>query len=166
MEKEISDLIVRLNSKKAAEGCQAWNTLLEISNCSDRVYPYLNLFLEMMENDNSYVRTRGLTLIAANAKWDKDHIIDENLDEILSHILDAKPITARQFIQKTAQLAQAKPDLRQDILDALYRADTLRYPDSMRGLVEKDIRAAILEIKRTDNEKSSFAVMNLSKRFE
>ncbi len=36
---------------------------------------------DMMDNDNSYIRTRGLTLIAYNAKWDKDNKIDEIIDK-------------------------------------------------------------------------------------
>lgn len=44
----------------------------------------------MIDSDNSYIRTRGLTLIACNAKWDKDNKIDEIIDEYLKHIEDVK----------------------------------------------------------------------------
>ena len=32
---------------------------------------------EMLDSDNPYIRTRGLLLISANAKWDSDNKIDE-----------------------------------------------------------------------------------------
>lgn len=52
--------------------CGAMKTLAELSEQSDEVYAYIDRFIEMLENDNSYVRNRGLILIAANAKWDRD----------------------------------------------------------------------------------------------
>lgn len=45
--------------------------------CSDNkkaynaLYSYFDIFVEMMNNqDNFYIRTRGLRLIAYNSKWD------------------------------------------------------------------------------------------------
>ena len=38
----------------------------------------MDKLVDMIDNDNSYTRTRGLTLIAYNAKWDKDNKIDES----------------------------------------------------------------------------------------
>ena len=43
-----------------------------------------------MRKEHSYIRTRGLTLLAYNAKWDKDYKIDEVIDKYLKHITDAK----------------------------------------------------------------------------
>ncbi|WP_312441038.1 hypothetical protein [Lacrimispora sp.] len=40
-----------------------------------------------------------ITLIAANAKWDRDNRIDEIIDELLRHVMDEKPVTARQCIK-------------------------------------------------------------------
>lgn len=125
--------------------------LQAISETSDMVYPYMAQLIGMMGSDNSYVRTRGLLLIAANARWDTDYLIDENINQILSYITDPKPITARQFIQSLPALASAKPDLRADILAALHKADTLRYPLGMRPLVDEDIRKAILTIIREES---------------
>lgn len=43
---------------------------------TDKVYPYMDRLGDMLDSDNSYIRTRGLTLIAYNARWDKDNEID------------------------------------------------------------------------------------------
>ena len=125
--------------------------LLAISEESNRVYPFLARFLDLLNHDHSYVRTRALLLIAANAKWDSECQIDENLDKILAHVTDPKPITARQFIQSLPALAAAKPDLRKEILDVLRRADSLRYSSSMRPLIDADIRKATLAICPEEN---------------
>ncbi|MEA4895932.1 MAG: SufBD protein [Oscillospiraceae bacterium] len=142
----IEDFVAKLTAKSPTEGYAAMKELLAISETSDTVYPYMARLIGMLGSDNSYVRTRGLLLIVANARWDTDYLVDENINLILSHITDPKPITARQFIQSLPTLATAKPDLRADILSVLSGADTLRYPLSMRPLVDGDIRKAILTI--------------------
>ena len=102
----------------------------------------------MIDSDNSYIRTRGLTLLAWNAKWDKDYKIDEIIDRYLKHITDAKPVTARQCIKLLPIIAEYKPDLRNEIVSALQKADISAYDDSMRPLVYKDIQKALREIQK------------------
>lgn len=144
----MTQMIDELWSKKASEGYAALKKLLELSEGSDVVYRYMDCFIEKLSSENSYFRTRALALIAANARWDSDCKIDENIGAILAHVTDPKPITARKFIACLPELAAAKPDLRKDILAELYHADTRRYPLSMRPLVEADIRQAVMEIEK------------------
>ena len=115
---------------------------------TDRIYPYMDRLSDMLDNDNSYIRTRGLTLIACNAKWDKDYKIDEIIDNYLKHITDIKPITARQCIKLLPIIAKDKPELRNDILSALHKANVCIYDDSMQPLVYKDIQKALKEIQK------------------
>lgn len=63
---------------------------------------------DMLDNDNSYIRTRGLILLAYNAKWDKDYKMNEIIDKYLKHITDVKPITARQCIELLPIIARYK----------------------------------------------------------
>ncbi|MEA4934142.1 MAG: SufBD protein [Lawsonibacter sp.] len=148
----IEDLVAQLTVKRPTDGCAAMKELQTIGETSDAVYSYMARLIGMLDSDNSYVRTRGLLLIVANARWDTDSLIDENINQILSHITDPKPITARQFIQSLPALATAKPNLRADILAALRKTNTLRYPLSMRPLVDGDISKAILIINRGESE--------------
>ena len=143
----MTDKLDMLWSKTPSQGYAALKELLAISGESSAVYPYMEQFIEKLDSDSSYFRTRALALITANAKWDINCWIDEHIDAILSHITDPKPTTARQFIKDLPVLAAAKPDLRQDILSALRHADTRRYPLSMRPLVERDIQTAISAIE-------------------
>ena len=112
------------------------------------VYPYMDRLSDMLDSDNSYVRTRGLTLLAYNAKWDKDYKIDEIIDKYLKHITDVKPITARQCIKLLPIIARYKPELKNDILSALHKADISVYDNSMQALVYKDIQKALKEIQK------------------
>lgn len=70
---DIQNLIELLHDKNNNKAYQALKELLKISEESDIVYPFFDYFIDMMNNqENSYIRTRGLRLIAYNAKWDVD----------------------------------------------------------------------------------------------
>ena len=127
---------------------KALRELQQESEETDNVYPYMHILSDMLDSDNSYIRTRGLTLIECKAKWDKDCKIDEIIDKYLKHITDVKPITARQCIKLLPTIAKNKLELRNDILSALYKANISLYDDSMRQLIHKDIQNALKEIKR------------------
>lgn len=70
------------------------------------------------------------------------------IDRYLKHITDVKPITARQCIKLLPMIAGDKPELKNDILSALHKADISVYDDSMRPLVYKDIQKALKEIQK------------------
>ena len=140
---DISEMVNGLFNKddKAAHKCL--KELLSASEQDNDVYRFFDTFSEMIGNNNSYIRTRGLLLISANAKWDIDNKIDEIIDKYLCHIMDDKPITARQCIKALPNIAKYKPDLIDDIRIALNKANLQRYADSMQSLIYGDIGDAL-----------------------
>ena len=127
---------------------KAFQELQKESEETDCVYPFIDRLSDMLDSDNSYIRTRGLTLLAYNAKWDKEYKVDEIINEYLKHITDVKPITARQCIKLLPIIAKHKPELKNDILSALNKANISIYDYSMQPLVYKDIQKALKEIKK------------------
>lgn len=144
----MAELVAGLSGpdNNVAYGCL--KQLLMESTGSDAVYSYFDTFVNMLDSDNSYIRTRGLLLIAANARWDDDCKIDEIIDEYLKHIMDDKPITARQCIKALPEIAKQKPDLASDIRRALQNATPGKYKSTMRPLVQKDIAEALGRMNR------------------
>ena len=140
---EIFELLFDKNNKVAYKALLELQKESEETNC---IYPYMDRLSSMLDNDNSYIRTRGLTLIAYNAKWDTNYKIDEIIDKYLQHITDVKPIVARQCIKLLPIIANHKPELRNDILSALHKANICIYDDSMHPLVCKDIHKALKKI--------------------
>lgn len=68
------NMLINLDNKQAYS---VFKELLALSEKSDILYPYFNRFVEMMNNqDNSYIRTRGLRLIAYNSRWDVDNQVN------------------------------------------------------------------------------------------
>lgn len=144
----IAETFERLFDKNNNTAYKALQELQKESEETDCVYPYMDRLSNMLDSDNSYIRTRGLTLLAYNAKWDEDYKIDGIIDKYLKHITDVKPITARQCIKLLPMIAKYKPDLKNDILSALHEADISVYDDSMQSLVYKDIQKAWKEIQK------------------
>jgi hypothetical protein len=143
---QISELVDGLFDKDNKTAYLCLQKLEVASEQDNSVYPFFDTFAGMMDHENSYIRTRGLLLIAANAKWDVDFKINEIIDKYLTHILDEKPITSRQCIHALPRIAACKPDLVEVIVAALEKANPERYASSMQTLVFKDIRAALERI--------------------
>lgn len=145
------DIILQIDMLKNSDNKQAYSAfkeLLALSEKSDILYQYFNRFVEMMNNqDNSYIRTRGLRLIAYNSRWDVDNQVNYIIHEWLKHIEDVKPITARQCIKDTIIIAKYKPELIGVILEALGEFHTI-YDESMQNLIYKDRQKAIRQIKQ------------------
>lgn len=139
----IQELVSGLKDENDKYAYQCLKQLELESLNSDAVYPYFDLFSTMLDDPNSYIRTRGILLIAANAKWDSDYKIDEIIDRLLKHIMDDKPITARQCIKSLPTIAKHKPDLKDDICNALRTANPQIYKSSMQSLIYKDIQDAL-----------------------
>ena len=146
-EEYIREQISLLYSKNSDAGYAALKALQEASHEDRMVYAHINEFFDMLENKNSFVRTRGLTLIAENAVWDETGIVNRFFDSYLQHITDEKPITARQCIKLLPVIAQHKPELKKSMADALGAADLSCYKESMQPLVEKDIEEALAQIQ-------------------
>lgn len=144
---DINNRIVCLTNKDNKLAYQALKDLIILSEQSEDVYKYMNDFIAMIDNSNSYIRTRGLKLIACNAKWDKENKINVIIDEYLKHIEDDKPITSRQCIQDLFLIAKYKPELIDKILEALKTYNKV-YQDSMQSLIYKDREKAIQQIKQ------------------
>lgn len=149
---EIKKQVELLKSKDSKQGYEALKLLVAASNGSGDVHSYMEEFFSMIDDSNSYIRTRALILIVENAKWDKEGRIEEEIERLLIHITDEKPITARQFIKLLPQLAMDKPELRGYIMEALKNADLSGYKeDTMRPLIEKDINEAEKKILEIDS---------------
>lgn len=141
----MEELIKNLYSSHTNIAYDCLKKLQELSYINNNVYGYFDEFAQMLDSKNSYIRTRGITLIACNAKWDKDNKINKIIDKYLDHIEDDKPITSRQCIKALESIVKNKPELIPTIKNRLLKINYLKYNDSMQALVFKDAER-ILEL--------------------
>ncbi|MCI7137092.1 MAG: GNAT family N-acetyltransferase [Candidatus Limivicinus sp.] len=132
-------LVDILTSKDDKSACAFADQIIAESRESDAWYAHFDAFAALLDHPKSLVRNRALTILAANAPWDKEDRFALILPAFLAHITDEKPITARQCVKALAQVGQAQPQYIPMILSALRKADLSKYRGSMRPLIEKDI---------------------------
>lgn len=111
----IAEQMANLEHKDHSRAYDSLNVLLAESECGRAVYAYLDTFVRMLASPHSYVRNRGLSLIAANARWDETGRIAGILDTYLLALQDKKPVTARTCLKGLSKIVQARPELSRQI---------------------------------------------------
>jgi len=135
----MKEILLKLTSKDDKYAYAIADKIISESQDSDEWYEYFDDFASLLNHPKSLVRNRVLYILAANAQWDDENRFDAILDDYLAHIMDEKPITARQCIKALAQVGKAKPQYIPRIIDCFHSANLSVYRDSMRPLIERDM---------------------------
>ena len=133
------NIIAKLTSKDDKYACALADKIIAESCETDEWYEYLDDFASLIDHAKSLVRNRAIHIVAANARWDEENCFDLILPDLLRHVTDEKPVTARQCIKALAQVGAAKPEYIPKILSCFHKADLSKYKDSMRPLIQKDM---------------------------
>lgn len=146
------DVLAMLTVKDDKAACAFAERVIAESRESDGWYSFFEEFASLLSHPKSLVRNRALTILAANARWDEEDRFERILPEYLAHITDEKPVTARQCVKALAEVGRSKPQLVPAIAAALRGAELSRYKDSMRPLIEKDIRETLTALAAAQTE--------------
>ncbi len=146
-EADISMLVARLDSQEDKIRYPAFLLLRARSAIYDDVYPFWDLFVEKLSHENSYQRSLGAMLLAANARHDKEGRMRSTLPHYLTLLNDSKPITVRQCAQALPEILRAQPELAGEISKALVQVDLLQFKETMRKLILVDFLDALLLAK-------------------
>lgn len=106
---------------------------------SNKYYEYIDDFFIMLSNENSHIRLRSFKLICRLAQYDKQNKIETNIDLLLSVLDDDKPTIVRQCLNDINLLLHFMPQLSNKVKHKVRYLDLLKYKDTMRPLLEKDI---------------------------
>lgn len=146
--------IEELKNKDQKTAYQALKHLLAISETRAEVSYYFDRFVALLQDPQSYVRTRGLLLIGVNARWVEEKTCAAALPFCLALIQDPKPITRRQCIQALPSLSASHPSLKPSILAALTNAQIQDVPETMQRLIAKDIQKTLQAIQTQSAEEN------------
>ena len=147
---EIAWLIDLLAEKNDKIRYGAFLLLNERSLSQADVFPYWDVLAGKLGSDNSYQRSLGVMLLAANARWDTAGKTAAVLDAFLAILHDEKPITVRQCIQSLKLILPTHPELSEQIAKHLLALDLLAQRDTMRKLILLDIVDVLLQIRATE----------------
>ena len=84
--------------------------------------------------------TEAYQLLLLLARWDTANQLDANLCGILASLDGEKPTAVRQRLAALHQVLDCKPYLSAQIEEKIAALDLTKYKESMRPLIEKDIR--------------------------
>ena len=134
--KEIIQRLIDSNDK------QAYEYVKKIIAESIKTNKYLDMipeFASMLNDSNSYVRTRFFILICYQARWVSDKQIEEVYGQMKTLLNDPKPTVVRQCIKALHEVALYRPKMHKTIKKTLSKIDLSIYKDSMVPLIKKDI---------------------------
>ena len=102
----IIELITNKNEKTSYENTKQ---IASESELSDAYFKNIDDFAALLDNSNSYVRTRAFILICSQSRWDKSGKIKSVLPKTFPLLDDPKPTVVRQCI--SANLLNIKTDI-------------------------------------------------------
>lgn len=145
---DIKELVALLEEKDDKLRYPSLLLLQSRSESFGDVYPFFGVFTAKLKSENSYQRSIGLMLMAANAKWDAQNQLDALLEDYLAGFDDEKPITVRQCIQALELVIPFKTQLLDRIAKRLMQIDISQQRPTMQKLILLDILHVLLKIRR------------------
>ena len=147
-----TDIIAELHESDNKKAYALLQQLEMISEESSELYGYLEDFIEMTVDLNSFIRVRGFRLACSQAKWDSENRLDADLDILLRMLDDEKPTAVRQCLAALYKVVICKPNLGERILRRMDEMDLSKYKDSMAPLIRKDMEALARKITEKQGE--------------
>jgi len=144
--KNASNIALWISMLEDKDTSIAYKALQELERISDErgsIYAYIEKFVNMISSDKYVLRVRGFRLFCKQAKWDRDNILDENIDASLHILNDEKPTAVRQALAALSDVVRYKPELRQTVKKAVSAINYLRYKDTMHSLLAKDMQKVL-----------------------
>ncbi|MDL2294684.1 hypothetical protein LJC60_08695 [Ruminococcaceae bacterium OttesenSCG-928-D13] len=152
---EIEGQIASLYTKDTSTAYANLQALEALSQQADTLYPHLGEFIGMLQSGQYVVRVRGFRLLCLQARWDRDGVIDREIDAILAALGDEKPTAVRQMLQYLKFMLPYKMALYGKIGNAVRAIDLSRFKDTMAPLIMNDMDDLLQAIEaQKKNEES------------
>jgi len=108
----------------------------------DLVYPYFDLFEELLDCENSFLKWGAILTIGHLAAHDRDGRFEKIFKKYYAPITGPAMVTAANIIGSSAKIAAAKPELTKKIVREILRAEKARY--ERHGEVSAECRNVVL----------------------
>ena len=137
----MEEILRKLTDKNNKNAYEFAKQLGAESSKSDKYLAMIPRFVELLQDKNSYVRTRAFVLICNQARWAGSGQIKAVFDKMIPLLNDPKPTVVRQCLDALHEVVLFRPELSDEIGTALLEMDLSKYKDSMLPLIGKDIEA-------------------------
>ena len=96
-------------------------------NCPEDLYSDFDFFAKLLNSDNNIFKWTAIKVIGNLSNLDNAGKVDEILPSLIALLSDRTMITAANAIGALSQIAENKPEHRQEILKALLRVEKAKY---------------------------------------
>jgi hypothetical protein len=134
-----------LSSKdpKIKYGC-AKNLLAVSKENPAEIYPNLDFFVELLDNENKIIRWTAIDIIGNLARVDGAKKIDTLMEKLFGLLNTGNMITANHAIMALADIALARPEHQKKITDELLKVEHYNYDtDECRNITIGTVIRAI-----------------------
>jgi len=135
--KLLNEVLDNVDSDKAVVKYNSLNVLRFLSEKHpDVLYPEWNFFVKLLDNDNTFLRTIGLTIIANLSTIDTDQKFEETFNKYYGLLEDASMINAANVVASSGIIAKAKPQLQSKITKELLRIDKTHHSSECKNIIK------------------------------
>ena len=135
--KLLNDLFEYVKSDKAVVKYNSLKVLIFLSEHQPNVlYKEWDFFVKLLDNDNTFLRTIGLRILANLTKIDKENNFDKIFDRYYSLLNDKSMINAANIAGLSGIIAQAKPHLQGRITDKLLTIDKTHHSSECKNIIK------------------------------
>ena len=136
----IGDLLEFTSSEKATIKYKSLKVLTLLSEQNSKLlYSKWDFFVNLLDNENTFLRTIGATIIANLTIVDKDQKFENIFDKYYNLLEDKSMINAANIAQRSGIIAKAKPHLQDEITNKLSNIDKTHHSLECKNIIKGKI---------------------------
>ena len=133
----IDNLIEFSSSEKATIKYKSLKVLTLLSEQNSKLlYSKWDFFVNLLDNENTFLRTIGATIIANLTIVDKDQKFENIFDKYYNLLEDKSMINAANIAQRSGIIAKAKPHLQDEITNKLLNIDKTHHSTECKNIIK------------------------------
>jgi hypothetical protein len=133
----IDNLLEFTSSEKATIKYKSLKVLTLLSEQNSKLlYSKWDFFVNLLDNENTFLRTIGATIIANLTIVDKDQKFENIFDKYYNLLEDKSMINAANIAQRSGIIAKAKPHLQDEITNKLLNIDKTHHSTECKNIIK------------------------------
>jgi hypothetical protein len=133
----IDELLELTSSEKANIKYKSLKVLTLLSEQkSELLYPEWDFFVNLLDNENTFLRTIGATIIANLTRVDEEQKFENILEKYYSLLEDESMINAANVAQRSGIISKAKPHLQEEITNKLMDIDKTHHSSECKNIIK------------------------------
>jgi hypothetical protein len=135
--KLLDDLKENASSHNAVIKYKSLKVLMYLGEQQPNIlYPEWDFFVKLLDNENTFLRTIGSTVIANLTRVDTENKFENIFDKYYSLLEDESMINAANIAGYSGIIAKAKPHLQNKITDKLLDIDNTRHSSECKNIIK------------------------------